>query len=213
MQQMWGVRIAVGGVALALLGAGCGGENAGTTAPAASGPATTSTGTPTGAPATTPGSDRGPISAAAQPLCRAAELSARLSQVEPAAGNRYAELLLTNTGHASCRTYGYVGLQLHDRAGRPLPTRVDREPEPGPVSLVLAPGRSAWTRLHWGAVPGQAESQTGPCEPEPASLVVTPPDDTAHLRVPWTFGPVCEHGQMWVTPLLPGTGAPSRTPG
>lgn len=138
--------------------------------------------------------------------CHTGQLSGRVHMMGAAAGNRYAALVLTNTSHATCRTFGFVGLQLAGATGTKLPTTVVRETTPGPHGVTLRPGQSAWTRLHWGVVPGQGESSTGPCEPEPARLLVIPPDERTQLSARWPTGSVCEHGRIFVTALSPGTG-------
>jgi hypothetical protein len=60
----------------------------------------------------------------------------------------------------------YVGLQLIGAAGTKLPTSVIRERRPGPRSITLRPGKSAWTRIHWTAAAGAGEPATAPCEPQ-----------------------------------------------
>jgi hypothetical protein len=138
--------------------------------------------------------------------CHTGQLSGRVRMMGAAAGNRYAALILTNTSGESCRTFGFVGLQLAGATGNKLPTTVVRETNPSPHGITLQPGQSAWTRLHWGAVPGQGESTTGPCEPEPSRLLVIPPDERTQLSARWPNGSVCEHGEIFVTALSPGTG-------
>lgn len=138
--------------------------------------------------------------------CHTGQLSGRIHMMGAAAGNRYGALVLTNTSGASCRTFGFVGLQLAGPTGTKLPTTVVRETTPGPQGVILRPGQSAWTRLHWGVVPGQGESTTGPCEPEPSRLLVIPPDERTQLSARWPAGSVCEHGKIFVTALRPGSG-------
>jgi hypothetical protein len=48
-------------------------------------------------------------------------------------------------------------------------------------------------------VPGAGDNQTGPCQPEPAGLKLIPPDETEPFEVPWTFGPVCEQGTIFLS--------------
>jgi hypothetical protein len=61
--------------------------------------------------------------------------------------------------------------------------------------------------MHWGAVPGEGDATEGPCQPEAATLLVTPPDERASLEVP--FGQsVCGGGHIDVTALVPGQAGP-----
>ena len=124
--------------------------------------------------------------------------------LQPAAGNRYAAANITNTTSHRCRTQGYPGLQLMDRAGHPVPTTVVREPTATSRPLTLAPGASAWTRLHWSAVAGPGDATNGSCQPVAASAEVTPPDQTSHAAVSWSLGAVCQRGRIDELPLTPG---------
>ncbi|HZB30317.1 MAG TPA: DUF4232 domain-containing protein [Streptosporangiaceae bacterium] len=100
--------------------------------------------------------------------CHTSQLAGRVRMLDAAAGNRYAALILTNTSSAPCRTFGYVGLQLIGAAGTKLPTVVIRESRPGPRSITLGPGASAWTRIHWTVASGAGEPAAEPCRPRPA---------------------------------------------
>jgi hypothetical protein len=138
--------------------------------------------------------------------CHTSQLAGRVRMLDAAAGNRYAALVLTNTSDAACRTYGFVGLQLTGATGTKLPTSVVRESRPGPRSITLAPGKSAWTRIHWTVASGTGEPTTGQCEPTPTRLLVIPPDERTQLAAKWPSGSVCEHGKIFVTALRLGTG-------
>jgi hypothetical protein len=126
--------------------------------------------------------------------------------LDAAAGNRYATLILTNRSDEVCRTYGYVGLQLTGSGGDDLPTRVIREASPAPHRVVLRPGESAFTRIHWTVVPGASEPAAVPCAPRPSRLLVIPPDERSQLAAEWPGGPVCERGRIDTTALSLGTG-------
>jgi hypothetical protein len=115
---------------------------------------------------------------------------------DAAAGNRYAELVVTNKSGRTCTLYGYGGLQLVDGAGRSTPTRLTREPNPGPSLVTLPPGGTAAKKLHWGVVPSGTEPVDGPCEPASAGARVIPPDDTKAFDVRFDFGSVCANGQV-----------------
>jgi hypothetical protein len=148
----------------------------------------------------TPGGDAG------TPRCHTGDLSAAVRGLDPGAGQRHAVLVLTNRSGHACGAYGYVGMQLVDGAGAPVPTNIVRASPPSPAALTLAPGASAYTVLHWTVVSGPGDSQTGPCEPAPAAARVTPPDETSQVSVPWTLGFVCLQGRIDLGALAPGTG-------
>lgn len=198
--------------ALAVLITGC--QGGGADPPERAGPDPTSSAAPergddatrdgeqgrTGAPG---GDDAGQ----ALPRCHTGTLRGRLSALEAGAGNRHAALVLTNDSDRTCRTYGWVGLQLAAPGDRPLPTRVERSGDPARV--VLPPGASAWATLRWSTVPTGGEPVEGPCRPTPTALLVIPPDETTQLRVDWRYGPACDGGRITATPLARGTG-PTR---
>lgn len=205
--------IAAAGCAALALTAGCGGSGdhatiAGNGRTQSAAPSTTAS--PSGASGhTAPPSSPGARNRAAS-ACGTATLRARLSLGGAAAGNRYAVLVLTNTGPVPCRTYGYPGLKLTG-AGDP-PTKAVRVTETGsPVHLTLKPGASAWTRLHWGAAPGAGDHQTGACQPTATHLWITPPDQRDHLTAKWSYGPVCQRGTLYVSPLHPGDHDPGAS--
>jgi hypothetical protein len=140
-------------------------------------------------------------------LCTTGHLKAALRGLSPGAGQRYAVLTLTNTGSASCRLQGFVGLQLLGSSGGKLPTDVVRDHSGGSGKLLtLAAHGTVYTRLHWGAVPSGKEPVSGACEGTPHKTEVTPPDSYTHLTVNWGFGAVCEGGRIEVLPLAAGHG-------
>ena len=128
--------------------------------------------------------------------CHTGELTGSLVPGSPGAGQRYATLVLENTGGRTCTVHGYGGIGLVDSAGAPLPTHQVRVPSPAPTTVRLAPHESVRSQLHWSVVAGTGDSTSGPCQPTPAALQVIPPDETDHLSVPWGQGPVCEGGTI-----------------
>ncbi|GAB2624223.1 hypothetical protein GCM10027168_65170 [Streptomyces capparidis] len=144
--------------------------------------------------------------AARPPWCGTDRLTLSLRPLPPAAGNRYAAAVLTNGSATACRLQGYVGLRLLDGTGAPLPTDAVRDRSRPSRPLTLAPGASAWARLHWSVVPGEGDPQTGPCAPPARRLQVTPPDSHTQEQAAWTQGAVCGGGRIEVLPLAPGTG-------
>ena len=161
------------------------------TVPATPTGSTTSTGRPPTAPVgSTSAAPSGPG------RCRTADLSARLVPGSPAAGQRYATLVLTNRGGSPCTVFGFGGLGLVAPGGAPLPTRQVRLRDPAPATVAVRPGRSASAELHWSVVAGPGDAQSGNCQPAPATLRVIPPDETEALSVPWAEGPVCQGGTI-----------------
>jgi len=140
------------------------------------------------------------------PTCQTSQLQAALEMPDAGAGQRYVTLVLTNTG-ATCQLTGYVGLQLLEAGGAPIPTVVTRDAGPlVPVTLGL--GGTASTPLHWAGIPLSDEAQTGPCEPQPLQVQITPPDQTQGDTTAWTLDPVCGHGRIDIPPLVRGVPRP-----
>ncbi|MFF0723867.1 DUF4232 domain-containing protein [Streptomyces sp. NPDC004134] len=146
---------------------------------------------------------------AAAPWCRTGDLAASVRPLNPAAGNRYAALVLTNDSDATCRTRGWTGLQLVRADGTKVPTRVVRDGSRTPAMQTLAPGASAWSRLHWTVVASGSDDASGACRPKPAELQVIPPDTYHHTDTAWPLGEVCDAGRIESLPLAKGAG-PAR---
>jgi hypothetical protein len=138
--------------------------------------------------------------AASTPRCHTADLSAKVGAVSPGAGQRNANLTLTNRSRHACRTQGYVGLQLVSVWGEKIPTSTVRTGGPAPL-VRLAPGAKAVASLQWGVIAGGNEPVNGPCEHNPPELLVTPPNETRQITTTWTQGPVCQRGRFQVGPL------------
>src|SRR5207342_2358160 len=100
--------------------------------------------------------------------CVASQLTGSLQEGSPAAGQRYATLLVKNTSTTTCTLFGYGGLGLYFMSGTPLPTDAKRVPPPGPTTVTLAPGGTAKQNLHWTVVPSGNEGN--PCQPPPEQL-------------------------------------------
>jgi hypothetical protein len=137
--------------------------------------------------------------------CTTDALSVSLRPGQPAAGNRYAALVLTNSSSHTCRTQGWPGLQLTGEDGGKIPTRVVRDHSTPSPQLTLSPGGSASARMHWTVVPSEGDPADGKC-PGPAAMRVIPPDQRASKSASWKMGEVCGAGKLDVRPLLPGAG-------
>ena len=131
--------------------------------------------------------------AAAAPTCSTAALSAAIHAGSSGAGQRYATVVLTNRSGTTCVVQGYGGLALLGAPGVGVPTDLRRVSPPAAGPVVLAPGGSARSLLHWSVVPGPGENPSG-CEPTATAVVVTPPDQSTAALLAWGLGPVCSHG-------------------
>lgn len=131
--------------------------------------------------------------------CTAAVLAGAVEPTDAGAGNRYGKLLVTNNGAAPCTVNGYSGLQLLDAAGNPLPTDLQRKPDPGPAPVTLTPGTAAAANLHWTVVPTGDEPVDRPCQAEAARAAAIPPDETEPVNLQWGLGPVCAGGKIEIS--------------
>jgi Domain of unknown function (DUF4232) len=133
------------------------------------------------------------------PRCHTSGLSASLGRIDAGAGQRFVRLTLRNRSAHTCRTQGWIGMQLR-RNGANVRTNVIRAQGPS-HRVVLHAGDRATTTLHWTVVPAPSEPQSGACEPNPRHVLITPPDETTSLRIRWPGGSVCQRGRIDVTPL------------
>jgi hypothetical protein len=147
-----------------------------------------------------------PAGATTTAPCSTADLSVQLEPGSPGAGQRYATVVLTNSSSRTCTIHGYGGLALLGAPGQGVPTDVRRVADPAPQTVSLARGASARSLLHWGVAPADDEPGTE-CEPTATAVVVTPPDQTSAALLPWTFGPVCQHGLIHQNAYVPGSDA------
>ena len=65
---------------------------------------------------------------AAPANCVRSQLGVRANGTNGAAGTIFGAWVLTNVSGSACRLYGYPGMQLYGRTGRPIPTIVKRTP-------------------------------------------------------------------------------------
>jgi hypothetical protein len=145
-------------------------------------------------------------SASSTPECRTVDLGFTLKAGSPGAGQRFATVVLTNAGGHTCSVTGYGGLGLLGKPGQGVPTDLRRQPSPAPRTVVLAPGRSARSLLHWSVIPGPGEP-SAVCEPIAATAAITPPDETTAALRAWTLGQVCEHGLISQNAYVAGSAA------
>jgi hypothetical protein len=98
-------------------------------------------------------------------------------------------------------------LQLVGAANQVVPTNVLHSMMFPVTQFSVPPGSQASSLLHWGAVASGAEPQNGPCEPTAQQVRVGVPGQATPLVVAWTFGPVCQQGQIDVGALQVGVPA------
>jgi hypothetical protein len=116
------------------------------------------------------------------------------------AGNIVFALRLKNGGTSSCLLGGLPQVRLLGTTGKPLPTKVLRDPRFTPKPFALRAGRTATAEARFTPdVPGPGEQSSGPCEPLAHTLRVVAGGVTVVVPVlPPTR--VCVHGRMTFTP-------------
>ncbi|MFV8185587.1 MULTISPECIES: DUF4232 domain-containing protein [unclassified Streptomyces] len=176
--------------------ASAGGTAAGDSTATATTDAPTSTGTAKGG--ATPGGGSG------GGRCHTSELRATVGRNNPGAGQENFPVVLTNTSSRTCTVRGYPGAAFVDGSGKQLGPDPKRTPGT-PATVTLKPGRSAWAGLTFSN-PEVSGARTATA----ASLLVTPPDERAHLTVTWKGGQVPVSGNassVRLTVFSAGTGA------
>ncbi|TMC05029.1 MAG: DUF4232 domain-containing protein [Chloroflexi bacterium] len=130
--------------------------------------------------------------------CTAGVLRGAIVVLGAAAGNIYGRLVVFNAGQ-ECTLFGFSGLQLVDANGTVLPTNAVWDLPPAPSLVTLPNNGLAVANLQWGDVPGVGDNQSGPCQPQPATLRIIPPDETQQFNVAWPGGPVCQQGRIQIS--------------
>jgi Protein of unknown function (DUF4232) len=198
-------------LALGLTAAACGGGDDSSVATDSTTSSSTTTST---VPATTTTTSPPGPTTPTQPkptTCQVANLAAQQVEGSPGAGQRYATITFTNNGSIACTMYGYIGLKLLGQGNTAVPTNVVRDPTIPKQLVTLAPkGGQSYTTLHWGVIPSGNEPDNGPCEPTAQQILITPPNETQSFTQPWTFGVVCQQGQISTDPVQPGAAPPSQ---
>ena len=117
--------------------------------------------------------------AGGSPLCRAGDLAGAIVDVQGAAGSQFGRLMLVNTSSRTCHTKGFIGGRFIGTDNRPIPTHVIRDHSTAARTIVVKPAAAAALEVRWSLVPGGSSTS---CK-SARWLRVTPPDDTASLRV------------------------------
>ena len=172
----------------------------------------TSTSTSTSTSSSTTTTAPGPTTTAAPKVttCLVSQLAAQQAEGSPGAGQRYATITFQNNSAQACTMFGYIGLQLLGPGNTAVPTDVVRNPDVAKKLVTLAAnGGQSYTTLHWGVIPSGNEPDDGPCEPTAQQIQITPPNATQSLFQPWTFGVVCQQGQIDTDPVQAGAAPPN----
>ncbi|MEU8472296.1 DUF4232 domain-containing protein [Streptomyces sp. NPDC029006] len=176
---------------------GQGSGNGGTTGP-------TDGTTPT-TPTASAGTGTAPASAAPRgSRCHSSELRASIGPDHPGAGQENFSVVLTNGSRRTCTVHGFPGIAFVDSAGDAVTPNPERTGGQDTLVVTLAPGKSAWAALSF-----TNPAATRVTTVTPAAVLVTPPDETASLRVRWTGREVSNTGKAsvpQVSPLRPGDG-------
>jgi hypothetical protein len=113
------------------------------------------------------------------PNCVRDQLGVRDNGVNGTAGTIHGAWVFTNRSESACKLFGYPGMQLYGRAGRPIPTTVKRNLPPTPTEVRLAPGASVTFFSSYSDV----TSGSHQC-PTSEVVRITPPKAAASLFIP-----------------------------
>lgn len=137
---------------------------------------------------------------AGTPRCHTSQLEVALLGAGAATGNVRNSFEVRNRSADSCWVYGYVGFQLLDSMGRPLPQSLSRSTDSffgqsdPPTRILLPPGspplRSRAAGHAYFNVASEDVSCTGAQMNATASLEIWPPDEYAAIVIP-------AHGGDW----------------
>jgi hypothetical protein len=141
--------------------------------------------------------------------CHRNQLRAHLGQGNGAAGSVRISASFRNTSSSTCSLEGYPGMQMLNKAGKPIPTSVHRGlPGTAPVrSVTLAPGGVAKFYMGFADATGYGNKKC----PTSARVKVTAPNDFSSITVAWhlqPYGGSIPHlhcGLISVSPVQRGT--------
>ncbi|MER6141832.1 DUF4232 domain-containing protein [Streptomyces sparsogenes] len=106
---------------------------------------------------------------------------------------------------SSTRVHGFPGVAFVDGTGKAVTPGPERATDERQQTVTLAPGARAWSVMVY-----TNPAITHVTTVTPAALLITPPDETAPISVPWTGGEVSNTAKASmprVSPLRPGDGA------
>lgn len=155
---------------------------------------------PTTSPPASPTAEDSPTAVSTR--CHTSELRASVGRNDPGAGQWNFPVVLTNASDRTCTVRGYPGAAFLDASGKQLGPDPRRSADT-PVTVTLAPGKSAWAGLSFSN-----PEVSGARAATPESLLVTPPDERDPLKVAWTAGRVPVSGNtssVFLTVFAAGT--------
>ena len=120
-----------------------------------------------------------------------------------ASEQQHAYVELKNTSGHTCALRGFPGVDLVN-GGQRWPLRRDAQT---PATVTLRPG--AATRFTITFLPWTAEGNVAGNDFAPTTVVITPPDETTQQTASWTYGSVCQHGELHTVPLVKGSDPPA----
>lgn len=140
------------------------------------------------------------LAASPVPRCHTPDLHVYFAGGQGAAGRIEMDLAFRNISGHTCFVFGYAGLGLENARHRVLRSRVVwgstfARHDPGPHRVILPPGRAAYANFVWSDVPHRKSACV-----EAAFLEVTPPDERAFHRLPFTEV-ACDGGLLTATAL------------
>lgn len=142
-----------------------------------------------------------PTASAPVPLqrCTVASLTVRIHAGDAGAGQRFAEIWVTNSSSRPCTITGFGGGALVSPVAVFTTTFVRSAAKPRRV--LLRPGDIASSLLHW--TPMEAR---GTCDVSPSAVRITPPDERSSISARWPAGEVCTKGHINQEPYVAGRG-------
>lgn len=158
-----------------------GSPSASQAAPETSAPSSSSSSAAPSGPSASPSSGAPQASSAGAQLCKASTLKATTDATGGgAAGSVYMELILTNTGKASCHLKGFAGVSLTTGPnGQPIGAPAQRDTTVPVGDVLLAPGQSGTAVLRYTQAGNYPDCTKTPA----AGFRVYPPEDTESLFV------------------------------
>jgi hypothetical protein len=140
--------------------------------------------------------------AATVPRCRLSQLALAQPKSTGAAGSVRMRFVFTNVSAATCKLFGFPGMQLLNARGAALPTYVVRgtsnvvpaEPE---ADVVMTHSQHASFYAGYSNVPAGGQ----PCKVS-TSVEITPPNNTKHFTLKLAIAPC--GGILTVSPVVHG---------
>ncbi|MFH9420115.1 DUF4232 domain-containing protein [Streptomyces sp. NPDC017529] len=137
--------------------------------------------------------------------CHTSDLKAAFATGEDATpdpnagGSTTTSIVLTNKSGRTCKIGGFAGVDLKPDAGGPVWSLARSSAQHG--SITLGPGDSTDFTLNLGTAKENDEGSW-----KPATVAVTPPNETTSLTLNWPWGPLVDqrgatHPATYVNPI------------